>query len=77
MGGAVCYLVGLEMLSTQQANPHHYPSHFCSLFTLGAPPVVGPRLCEPLSRISHLRITFDNDYVTLYTRGADTSPSPF
>lgn len=77
LGGAVCYLAGLEMLSTLQTRPHHYPSHFCSLFTLGAPPAVGPNLCAPLSRISHLRITFDNDYVTLYTRGADSVSSPF
>lgn len=76
LGGAMCYLSGLEMLSMQQEDPHLYPSHFCSLFTLGAPAAVGPRLCAPLSRIAHLRIAFDNDPVTSLTRGPVTLSQP-
>ncbi|MBA4117814.1 MAG: hypothetical protein C0514_02825 [Candidatus Puniceispirillum sp.] len=76
LGGAMCYFSGLEMLSMQQEDPHLYPSHFCSLFTLGAPAAVGPGLCTPLSRIAHLRIAFDNDPVTSLTRGPVTLHQP-
>jgi hypothetical protein len=69
LGGAMCSLAGLDLLTKQKKRPDLYPDQFCSILTLGAPAALGADLARELSVIPHLRIAFDNDPVTLVTRG--------
>ncbi len=78
LGGAVTNLAALDLIAMHDHNPHKFPEGFCSLLTLGAPPILGPELCEVLRlrfcRSAHTRFYFDNDPVALLTRGKSGKP---
>lgn len=78
LGGAVTNLAALDLVTIQNKAPHNFPDGFFSLFTLGAPPVLGPELCQVLcnnfARGTHGRVYFDNDPIATITRGKSGEP---
>lgn len=71
LGGAASQLAGLELIDMKRKKPENYPDNFCSIFTMGAPAIMGFNLAKTLSTQipDNWRIYFDNDPVAKITRG--------
>lgn len=73
LGGAIAQLHALDIVNACHREPEKYPTNFCSIFTLGAPAFLDSSLAAYLDThftgSSHLRVSFDNDLISNYTRG--------
>ncbi|OJX06451.1 MAG: hypothetical protein BGO76_00880 [Caedibacter sp. 38-128] len=81
LGGALAVCGAIDLLYGQQHRSEVYPTKFCSLMTLGCPAFLDSSfrsyLDQSFTETSHLRLFFDQDPVSNFTRGPQGSPFNF
>jgi len=78
LGGVACNLAAMDLIRMKMRKPNNYPHTFCSIFTLGAPALLGKNLRRVLNDnfrgSSHIRVFFDNDSAVQHILEANGEP---